>query len=263
MPEPDFLRLGVRPSRPRSSGLTHVIDGGIPASLLPGVLETAGHVVDIWKCGWGTAYLDPTLRAKVDTLLAHGIGVCPGGTLAEAAWLQGAVDDFFDWAADTGFTHVEISNGASGMPLAEKRQLISLAAGRFVVLSEVGSKDPGAFVHPEHWAEEARGDLRAGARLILAEGRESGTVGLYDPDGRVRVSVVEALTEALGPSSIVFEAPTKAQQAWFIHRLGKNVNLGNVAVEGILGAESLRLGLRADTIDRLGAATTSGCEATG
>lgn len=134
------------------------------------------------------------------------------------------------------------------MPAADKRRLIESAADRFTVLAEVGSKDPAAVVSPEDWAKEAAADLDAGARWVIAEARESGTVGLYRADGSVRDDVVDALLQAVGPDPLIFEAPRKTQQAWFIRRFGPDVNLANVPSGGVLGLEALRVGLRADTI---------------
>jgi phosphosulfolactate synthase len=253
MVAPSFLHLAERPDPPRSVGLTHVIDGGIGLDATADILRSTGRLIDIWKFGWGTAYLDPMLADKQRLLREHGIASCTGGTLLEVAWLQNATTAFFEWAADVGFPYVEVSNGASAMPLPAKRRLITEATERFIVLSEVGSKDPEAPVSASSWADEAAGDLNAGAHLVLAEGRESGTVGLYDASGRGRNDVADALVRAVGADRLVFEAPTKAQQTWLVQRLGTNVNLGNVAVNGVLGVEALRLGLRADTIDVLDA----------
>jgi phosphosulfolactate synthase len=162
---------------------------------------------------------------------------------------QGKAKDLLGWAEDHGFPCVEVSNGVVPMPVHEKRTLIAEAADRFVVLSEVGSKDPGVPVSGKGWAEEMAGDIEAGAAWVLAEGRESGTVGLYEPDGAVRRDLVASVAEAVGLARVVFEAPRKDQQAWFIRRFGADVNLGNVPLGEVLGLEALRLGLRADTID--------------
>jgi phosphosulfolactate synthase len=246
---PEFLELPPRGAKPRAAGLTHVLDKGLPLSDLAGYLASAAPHIDVWKLGWGTSYLEPDPEAKVRALAEHDIRACVGGTLLEAAWAQGKAKDLLGWAEDHGFPCVEVSNGAVDMPLPDKRVLIAEAADRFTVLSEVGSKDPAAPVSAREWAEEMAGDLDAGASWVLAEGRESGTVGLYEPDGSVRETVVEAAAQAAGLVRLVFEAPRKDQQAWFINRFGPDVNLGNVALIEVLGLEALRLGLRADTID--------------
>ncbi len=250
MPTADFLDLPQRSRKPRRVGLTHVLDKGLPAQELAAVLASAGAAIDIVKLGWGTAYVDPQVAAKLAALARWDVLACVGGTLMEVAWQQRKVERLLDWAEELGFACVEVSDGAVGMGGAEKRRLIELAAARFRVLAEVGSKDPSAVVDPATWAGEAAADLEAGAELVVAEGRESGTVGLYDPAGRVREDVVEALLGAADPDRLVFEAPRKDQQAWLIRRLGADVNLGNVAPGDVLGLEALRLGLRADTVEQ-------------
>jgi phosphosulfolactate synthase len=243
-----FLDVPARPAKPRSSGLTHVFDDGIPPRGVHDLLTMTGRWVDVWKFGFGTAYLDPTLAGKIALLADSDVRACAGGTLLEVAWMQGRAQEFFAWAYDAGLPLVEVSNGATGMPATDKRRLIDAAAGRFTVLAEVGSKDPGEPVSPEEWAKEAVADLDAGARWVIAEARESGTVGLYGPDGSVREDVVDALVQAVKADSVIFEAPRKAQQVWLVRQLGPNVNLANIPPQGVLGLEALRLGLRADTV---------------
>ncbi|MGH2770199.1 MAG: phosphosulfolactate synthase, partial [Actinomycetota bacterium] len=215
-----------------------------------------GEFVDVWKFGWGTGYVDSAVEKKVAALSSRRIRTCAGGTLLEVACSQGQEDACLSWMAGVGFDCVEVSNGAVGMPLEEKRRMIAKASRRFVVLSEVGSKDPSVPVSPLVWAEEAAGDVRAGASWVLGEGRESGTVGLYTPEGEVRERVVEAVASAAG-ARVVFEAPRRPQQAWFVRRFGPDVNLGNVAPEEVLGLEALRLGLRADTVRTAGAGSAA------
>ncbi|MGZ8630627.1 MAG: phosphosulfolactate synthase [Actinomycetota bacterium] len=244
-----FLDLLPRSRKPRSSGLTHVLDKGSSPAELEVLLSRAGGAIDLWKMGWGTAYLEPDVPQKVSILSDHGVRACVGGTLLEVAWGQGRAEACLAWAAETGFPCVEVSNGSISMPLSEKRRLIAEASGTFVVVSEVGSKDPLAPVSSAGWVDEMVGDLEAGAVWVLAEGRESGTVGLYHPDGRVREDVADAIVEQVGSARAIFETPRKDQQAWFISRFGSEVNLGNVPPQEVFGLEALRLGLRADTIE--------------
>lgn len=248
MVTPTFLDLPGRAGKPRERGLTHVFDDGLPPEAVRQVLGTAAQWADVWKLGFGTAYLDPALPGKLAVLADHQVLACTGGTLLEVAWTQGRAAGCLDWAHAAGFPLVEVSNGATDMPTSDKRRLIEAAAGRFTVLSEVGSKDPAAIVSPKDWAKEAAADLEAGARWVIAEARESGTVGLYHEDGSVRDDVVDALLDVIGPDLLIFETPRKAQQAWFIRRLGADVNLANIPPVGIMGLEALRVGLRADTI---------------
>jgi phosphosulfolactate synthase len=251
MAGPGFLRLPDRASPPRSSGITHVLDTGLPFAALPPVLSALTGLIDVWKFGWGTAYLDPDIEAKTELLREHDIKACSGGTLLEVAWQQGRAAACMDWAEQVGLPCLEVSNGAVRMPVADKRRLIVDAAERFEVLSEVGSKDPALAVDALAWAEEAASDVAAGASRIVTEGRESGTVGLFAADGSVREEVVEALVDAVGLRTLLFEAPAKNQQAWFIRRFGPNVNLGNIRIDNVLGLEAMRCGLRADTVSLL------------
>ena len=177
----------------------------------------------------------------------HGVLASPGGTLLEIAWAQGRAMEFLDWARDCGFPCVEVSAGTVAMDQAAKQELIAEAARHFIVLAEVGTKDPGARLAPAQWAQEVAGDLEAGATWVLAEGRASGTAGIYDPSGAVREDVIAALVSVAGPELLVFEAPREQQQAWFVRRFGPDVNLANVSPADVLGLETLRLSLRADT----------------
>lgn len=247
----DFLSLPARTSKPRGQGLTHVLDGGLPPGATADLLSSVASVVDVWKFGWGTAYVDPAVEEKLDLLARHHVRPCVGGTLLEAAWLQGVSERFLEWAEALGFASVEVSNGASDMAVPEKRRLIARAAESFEVFAEVGSKDPAAAVSSPLWAQEALGDVAAGATWVIAEGRESGVVGLYHLDGDVREGVVDGLVSELGLSRLIFEAPRRTQQAWFLRRYGSDVSLGNVAPWEALSLETLRLGLRADTLDMI------------
>jgi phosphosulfolactate synthase len=243
------LELPERSTKPRRVGLTHVLDKGLTPGQLADVLGMCGAYVDVWKFGWGTAYVDPGIEAKLAVLAQHGVLGCLGGTLLEVARAQRRADDLLDWAAGAGFPCVEVSRGAAPMTLDAKHELIRVAASGFRVLSEVGAKSRTVHLHPGEWADEVAGDLAAGATWVLTEGRESGTVGIYRDDGSVREEVVTAAVRAGGLERMVFEAPRKDQQAWFIHRYGAEVNLANIAAGEVLGLETLRLGLRADTID--------------
>lgn len=225
-----------------------MIDKGLPVVALASHLATAGAFIDLWKFGWGTAYLDPALPAKMAILDEGQVRACTGGTLLEVAWSQDKVVEFLGWARHSGFPCIEVSRGAVPMPLDEKQDLIRLASTVFCVFSEVGAKDPGAESSPEQWADEVAADLAAGSSRVILEGRESGTVGLYRPDGSVRTDMVDAVVGSADLARLVFEAPRKDQQAWFINRFGSEVNLANVALSDTLGLEALRLGLRGDTV---------------
>lgn len=243
----DFLSLPERPGKPRPTGLTHVLDKGIPAPDVRALLETADGFIDIWKFGWGTAYLDRQLADKLALLAEHGVRACLGGTLLEIAWSQGRVEEYFRWAADAQVPLVEVSCGVMPISRDDKERLVARAAQSFTVLTEVGSKDPTQQMPPAQWTREVDADLAAGAWLVVTEGRESGTVGTYDLAGGVHEDIIDAVVASAGYEHVLFEAPRKDQQAWLINRFGPKVNLGNIPLADIVGLEALRLGLRADT----------------
>ena len=249
MAPPGFLTLPHRPPKPRPVGLTHVLDPGVGPGRAAEVLGAGAPHIDIWKTGWGTAYVDRTLGAKLAVLAEHRVASCLGGTLLEIAWSQGAAEACLAWAHEVGFTHVEVSRGTVPMTLDAKHELVRRAADRFVVLTEVGAKDPLQRHTLAQWGDEAGRDRAAGAALVVAEGRQSGTVGIYDADGSVRGDVVDAIVDAVGVERVVFEAPRTSQQAWFVRRFGPGVNLGNVALEEVLSLYTLRQGLSSDTAE--------------
>jgi phosphosulfolactate synthase len=249
MPGPSFLDLPSRTAKPRGTGITHVLDAGIPLGEAADLLGMCGAYVDVWKLGWGVAYLDPNLEAKLELLAGHRVLASPGGTLLEIAWAQGRSAEFFGWARACGFPCVEVSAGTAPMDAAAKAGLIAQAAEHFIVLAEVGAKDPAVRLAPGEWAAQVTRDLAAGATWVLAEGRASGTVGIYTGSGAVREDVVAAMADAAGTDCLIFEAPREEQQAWFVRRFGPDVNLANVRPAGALGLETLRLSLRADTYD--------------
>jgi phosphosulfolactate synthase len=244
---PSFLSLPQRPGKPRAAGLTHVLDRGLTPSATAAILDVVGDQIDVWKFGWGTAYIDRGLDRKIASLKAHDVACCVGGTLLEIAWSQGRADECLAWAQQTGFDAVEVSRGVAAMPLDAKRELVKRAAESFLVLAETGAKDARVVLSTRQWRAEIAEDLAAGATWIITEGRESGTVGIYDGSGTPRPDIIAAAVDAAGLDRILFEAPRKDQQAWLINRFGPAVNLGNIAPEEVLPLTTLRLGLRADT----------------
>jgi phosphosulfolactate synthase len=245
---PGFLDLPERTVKPRASGVTHILDKGLTLFELDGLLGAAGAHIDFVKLGWGTAYVAADVSAKVGHCDRAGVRACLGGTLLELAWAQGRMAEYVAWAQALGVSCLEVSNGSVEMPAAEKRRLIQELSEEFEVLAEVGSKRPGP-VNVRDWCEEMARDLDAGASWLVTEGRESGTVGLFEPNGDVRVQLVEAIAAAVAVERVIFEAPLKAQQAVLIHLIGPNVGLGNIAPAEALSVETLRRGLRVDTID--------------
>ena len=243
----DFLALAEMPAKPRRVGLTHALDKGISVEAMIGILNSYSHFIDIWKFGWGTSYLEPRLDEKMALLRSHGVQSCVGGTLLEVAWAQGSAERCLEWAAAAGLDAVEVSRGVVPMPLDEKQELIRRAAADFTVFAETGYKTQERLLLPDEWRREFIEDLASGARYVVAEGRESGTIGVYDRDGRTQEEIVDAAVGAAGVDRCIFEAPRKDQQAWFIERYGPTVNLGNIGVFDILALSTLRMGLRADT----------------
>ena len=243
----DFLDLPVRSRKPRTAGLTHVLDKGLPLDQVRGLLRVYTPYVDIWKFGWGTAYVDRGLDRKISALKAHDVACCLGGTLLEIAWSQGRAEECLAWAERSGFDAVEVSRGVAAMPLDAKRELIKGAAETFVVLAETGIKDAQVVLSTRQWRDEIAEDLAAGATWIITEGRESGTVGIYDGSGAPKRDIIDAAVDAAGVGRVLFEAPRKDQQAWLINRFGPQVKLANIAPDEVLPLTTLRLGLRADT----------------
>jgi len=245
---PTFLELPARAVKPRSRGITHVLDSGLTPEATRAFLGQTGHLVDIVKVGWGIGYVDPALSTRVGICTDHGCPVSLGGTLLEVAAAQDRVSELRDWALSVGMTHIEVSNGLRALSASRKHALVRELAADFVVLAETGAKEGNYPPTPAEWGEEMARDLDAGASWVIAEGRESGTVGLYHPDQEIREDLVSAILAWIPADKVIFEAPGKSQQAWFVRQLGADVNIGNVAPASVLALETLRLGLRADTV---------------
>jgi phosphosulfolactate synthase len=239
----------ARPGKPRTTGRTQILDKGHGTTWLTDQLAVAGPYVDLAKLGWGTSLVTSNLTEKIDVYRRHDIDVCFGGTLLELAYVQGTLDRYADWVEALGIETVEVSDGTVTIPGDEKLRIIEKLAGRFTVLSEVGSKDATAIVSPARWVRSIRAELEAGARYVILEGRESGTAGMYRQTGEIRMGLVDEIVEAgIAPERLVFEAPTKAHQVWLIEFAGRDVNLGNITLDDVIPLETLRLGLRADTL---------------
>ena len=245
------LHLPRRAEKPRDTGLTMVIDGGIPLSLFADLVSSSTEYIDFVKFGWGTAVVTKSLQAKIDVLAANDVGFYFGGTLFEKYVLQGRFEEFREFCRDNGCRHVEVSNGTIPMSNLEKASYIRKLASDFTVVSEVGFKDSSRSgqLAPQMWIEYINEDLEAGASLVTLEARESGRSGICRPDGTIRFELIEdVLASGISEQHLLFEAPTTALQAHFVTRIGPDVNLGNVPAQGVIGLETLRLGLRADTL---------------
>ncbi len=245
----DLLDLPHRSKKPRRQGVTHVIDRGLSIAEVDGLIEVAGDFVDIVKLGWGTALKTGNLDAKLERYRRHGIPVVLGGTLTELAIAQDRLERLVSWVRELGLAHFEISDGTIALEHERKVNLIERLAEDFIVLSEVGSKDDtGAITPPYRWVEQMRAELAAGAWKVIAEGREAGTAGIFRPTGEVREGLIGEVVHEIDSSQILFDAPNKHQQVWFVRRFGPEVNLSNIAPHDVLALETLRLGLRSDTL---------------
>jgi len=243
-----FLGVPARPGKPREIGLTHVMDKGLNLRDIEGMFDTAGEFVDIVKFGWGTSYVTLNLEKKIALYRSFETPVVCGGTLFEAVYARDRIDEFKRWLTDHRFSHVEISDGTLDIPRERKLELIADFARDFTVLSEVGSKDSDVVYAPYQWVAWIKEELDAGAWKVITEGREGGTAGIFRSDGDMRTGLLDEIAHEVPVESLLFEAPTKASQAWFVRQYGPNVNLGNIPPDEVIPLETLRLGLRADTL---------------
>lgn len=244
------LVLPQREAKPRAHGVTAVIDNGIPVRQFHDVIESMGDLLDIVKFGWGTAIVTEGLERKIAALREHQIDYYFGGTLFEKYLSQQQLDAYAAFCRRYGCRYVEISNGTINLSNAEKSRYIRAFAREFHVLSEVGYKDSdrSSTLQPAQWIAYIRQDLAAGAERVITEARESGTSGICRPNGEVRFGLIEEiLASGIDANKLIFEAPNKTLQAYFIKRLGTHVNLANIAIQDIIPLETLRLGLRSDT----------------
>ena len=235
---------------PRNGGLTHVLDKGLGPRAWEDLLETCGGLIDVIKLGWGTSYVTANLRRKLDVLRDKSVVL--GGTFFELVYARDKLEEYKRWLRELGLTHVEISDGTVDIPRERKLELVADFAREFTVLSEVGSKDSAVeFTHDE-WKRWLREELDAGAWKVIAEAREGGTSGIFSPAGEMRTDLVGEIASGVELADVIFEAPTKSSQAWFIKHFGPEVNLGNIPPDEVIPLETLRLGLRGDTLKEVG-----------
>ena len=235
--------------KPRDVRRTQILDKGLGRRQIEDMLEVAGDLIDLVKLGWGTALVTTGVADKIKHYQNGGIEVCLGGTLLEVYNRRGEIDQFRDYISGLGLTHVEVSDGTIDLPLDEKLSLISRFAGDYTVYSEVGQKDPEVVVTPAKWVTAIKAELEAGASKVILEGRESGTAGMYRTSGEIRMGLIDEILDAgIPPEKLIFETPNKASQTWFIRHIGVDVNLANIPPEDVISLETLRLGLRADTL---------------
>ncbi len=236
-----------RTAKPRNYGLTMVMDKGMGLNGVRDFLSVAAPYVDIVKLGFGTSYVTNHLPEKIAIYKELGIPVYLGGTLFEAFLVRNQFDDYLAMVKDLGLDHVEVSDGSVTIPHIEKLGYIEKLAKHVTVLSEVGSKDATHIMPPYKWIELMRAELEAGSTYVIAEAREAGNVGIYRTSGEVREGLVQEILTQIPYEKIIWEAPQKSQQVYFLELLGANVNLGNLAPAEVIPLESTRLGLRGDT----------------
>ncbi|MEO5575305.1 MAG: phosphosulfolactate synthase, partial [Gaiellaceae bacterium] len=241
----------ARPGKPREVGLTHVMDKGLNLRDIEDLFDTAGDFVDIVKLGWGTSYVTNNLEKKIALYRSFETPVVCGGTLFEAVYAKGKLDEFKTWLTEHRFAHVEISDGTIDIPREEKLALIADFGRDFTVLSEVGSKDSDVVFAPYQWVEWIKEEKDAGAWKVITEAREGGTAGVFRKDGEMRTGLIDEIAHSIDFHDLIWEAPSKSSQAWFVKHFGPEVNLGNIAPEEVIPLETLRLGLRGDTLKEI------------
>ncbi|MCP2042538.1 phosphosulfolactate synthase [Pontibacter sp. HSC-36F09] len=239
--------LPERAAKPRERGFTMAMDKGLSIREVEDFLDVAGEYVDIVKLGWATSYVVPNLQRKLDAYRAAGIPVYFGGTLFEAFIARNQFEDYRRVLDKYNMTFAEVSDGSIEMNHEKKCGYIRTLSEQVTVLSEVGSKDAEKIIPPYMWIRLMQAELEAGAWKVIGEAREGGNVGLFRSTGEVRSGLVEEILTKIPFEKILWEAPQKAQQVWFIKLLGANVNLGNIAPSEVIPLETIRLGLRGDT----------------
>jgi len=242
-------QLPERTAKPRNSGYTMAMDKGLSVREAEDFMSVSAGYVDVVKLGWATSYVTPNLKEKLAVYKSAGIPVYFGGTLFEAFVVRNQFEDYLRVMDKYELDHVEVSDGSIDLPHDVKCDYIQKLAKRATVLSEVGSKDEQKVIPPYKWIQLMNKELEAGAWKVIGEAREGGNVGLFRPTGEVREGLVDEILTQIPFESIIWEAPQKAQQVWFIKLLGANVNLGNIAPNEIIPLETIRLGLRGDTFN--------------
>jgi phosphosulfolactate synthase len=245
----NLTQIPDRILKPRSNGITMVMDKGLSVPEAQNFMSVSHPHVDIVKLGFGTSFVTPTLREKIDVYRSYDIPIYFGGTLFEAFLIRNQFNDYIDVCREYGISYMEVSDGSIEIPHAEKCGYIEKLAKVGTVLSEVGSKDAAHIIPPYKWIELMRAELNAGSTYVIAEAREAGNVGIYRGTGEVREGLVQEILTQIPGEKIIWEAPQKAQQLYFIELLGCNVNLGNIAPGEVIPLETMRIGLRGDTFN--------------
>ena len=243
----DLTFVPQREAKPRKAGLTMVMDKGLSIRECENLVDSSSDFIDIIKLGFGSSMITPNLERKLAFFKECKIPVYFGGTLFEAFIVRGQFEDYLRMLDKYKMEYCEVSDGSITMPHPEKCHYIHRLCKRLTVISEVGSKEEGILIRPNKWIEMMQAELDAGAWKVIAEARESGTVGIYRPNGKAHVVLINKIVSKVPADKIIWEAPQKSQQAYFIKHSGANVNLGNIAPNEVIALETLRLGLRSDT----------------
>ena len=243
----NLTQIPERTAKPRNYGLTMVMDKGLSINEVHNFLSISLPYVDIVKLGFGTSFVTPNLREKIEVYQSYGVPLYFGGTLFEAFLIRNQLDDYIAVCKDYNINYIEVSDGSVTIPHAEKCGYIEKLTKYATVLSEVGSKDAEHIIPPYRWIELMRAELEAGSSYVIAEAREAGNVGIYRGSGEVREGLVNEILTQIPGEKILWEAPQKAQQLYFLELLGCNVNLGNIAPNEVIPLETMRIGLRGDT----------------
>ena len=245
----NLTQIPERTQQPRVHGLTMVMDKGLSAQEATNLMESSAPHIDIVKLGFGTSFVTPNLKKKLEVYKNYNMPVYFGGTLFEAFLIRNQFDDYIDVCKEFGVSYMEVSDGSITIPHAEKCGYIEKLCKHGVVLSEVGSKDAAHILPPYKWIELMRSELEAGSSYVIAEAREAGNVGIYRGSGEVREGLVQEILTQIPEEKILWEAPQKAQQLYFLELIGCNVNLGNISPSEVIALEAMRIGLRGDTFE--------------
>lgn len=240
--------LPKRTEKPRNKGITLALDKGFSVRQAEDFCEATSNYTDIVKLGWGTSLVTQNLKQKLDIYKSYNIPVYFGGTLFEAYVLRNELEKYVQLLQDYDIEYLEVSNGTIWLSDKRKNEIIKDLSKDFTVLSEVGSKNPDDIIPPYKWVKMIESELESGAWKVICEARESGTVGVFRPNGEIRSGLIDEIADQISIEHLLFEAPNKDQQVWFIRKFGSNVNLGNIQPAEVISVETLRLGLRSDTL---------------
>jgi phosphosulfolactate synthase len=243
----DFLELPLRTSGIRTYGLTSIIDYGTPMGELRNILSDYSNIIDIAKMGFGTAYMVPNMKKRVELYQEYDSKPYCGGTFFEKCYYQNKLTEYHMYLLDLGIEWVEVSNGTIDIPIQERLSIISQFKKDFHVIAEVGSKDSNQDLPISTWKNEMELLLEAGCDYVITEGRDSGTSGIYEKSGNIKSDLIHELLKGIDHNKIIFEAPSSKHQMYFIKEIGANVNLGNIKLSDVLVLETQRCGLRSET----------------